>query len=118
MRYRPTKRDRRRVSKMSGCGLTIGEIATVLELSEPTVTKYFKYEIATAALVKNSAVAAALYKQATRFGNVSAMTFWLKCRARWKPESSEFEESQTAAQQARSIREALLSLDELENAEV
>jgi len=118
VRYRPTKRDRRRVSKMAGCGMTVEEIGTVLELSHQTVSKHFKYELAASALTKNASVAGALYKQATRYGHVGAMTFWLKCRARWKPEANDFEEGLSAQQQARAIRDALATLNDLEDAEV
>jgi hypothetical protein len=85
-RYRPTDHDRRQVRMMAGMGLTHLEISAVMEISAPTLRRYFRIELDVGPLEANAQVAASLYRQATDKArpNVVAAIFWLKCRAGWR----------------------------------
>lgn len=75
-----------KVKLLSAMGLTSVEIGLVIELSAPTVTKYYRRECEVGALEAHAAVAQSLYRAATDKlkPNVIACIFYLKCRAGWR----------------------------------
>ncbi|EQD45984.1 hypothetical protein B1B_12788, partial [mine drainage metagenome] len=56
---------------------------THLGISPGTLRKYYRRELDTGIVAANMAVAGTLFKLATKGENVTAMIFWLKCRAHW-----------------------------------
>ncbi len=68
-------------------GIPHHEIARVIGISEPTLRKYYRDELETAAIIANAAVANSLYRKATSDTHPQAVTaaiFWLKTKAGWK----------------------------------
>lgn len=107
--YVPTERDRAQVKALAAMGATIFEISTVMQLSEPTIRKYFQVEIATGAIEANAKVAQSLYKQATDPAkpNITACIFWLKARAGWRDGSrGSSEEEETPGKKILAQRDA------------
>lgn len=84
--YEPTDRDREQVKTMSAMGIPDYDIAKVMQMSGPTLRKYFYEELDVGHIQANAQVAQSLFKLATDKDkpNVSAAIFWLKCRARWR----------------------------------
>lgn len=84
--YTPTEKDRTQVKMLSGMGVTCADIALFLEISEPTMRKYYQHELDIGFVQANAQVAQSLFKQATDKDkpNVIAAIFWLKTRAGWK----------------------------------
>jgi DNA-binding transcriptional MerR regulator len=70
--YRPTSSEREKVAVLLAAGMSLGEIAKVLDKSEPTVRKHFAAEISTGALRKRADVLTALSRTALG-GNVAAL---------------------------------------------
>lgn len=83
--YQPTEKDRAQVRMLSGMGVPDYDIAKVMQISAPTLRKYFAHELEVGHIEANAQVARSLYKQATDpvKPNVTAAIFWLKTRARW-----------------------------------
>lgn len=84
--HTPTDHTREQVKALAAMGATLFEVSTVMQLSEPTLQKYYATELATGAIQANAKVAQSLYRQATRADkpNVTAAIFWLKARAGWR----------------------------------
>lgn len=84
--YEPTEKDRLQVKMLSAMGIPDYDIAKVMQISPPTLRKYFFTELESGHIEANAQVAQSLFKQATDKDkpNVSAAIFWLKCRARWR----------------------------------
>lgn len=85
-RYKPTDEDRRQVKALVGFGLTIPQIAIVMDKGEATIKRHFKTELRSGKLVANAKVAQSLFKVATEgkgSPQVSAAIFWLKTQGRW-----------------------------------
>ena len=80
---------RNKVFMLSTVGTRHEDIATVLNISADTLTKYYHDELAKGRIEANASVAETLFKQAKE-GNTTAMIFWLKSRAKWK-ESTQHE---------------------------
>lgn len=85
----PTGDTRNKVFMLSTVGTRHEDIATVLNISTDTLTKYYHDELAKGRIEANASVAETLFKQAKE-GNTTAMIFWLKSRAKWK-ESTQHE---------------------------
>jgi len=68
---------------MAGYGIPEAHIARVLGIDPKTLRKHYRDELDTGHIKANAHIAESLYK-AARGGNVTAMIFWLKTRARWK----------------------------------
>lgn len=79
----PTKENRKLVESMAAAGVTQADIGIVLELSESTIAKYYRREINRASLLANTAVAGKLYEKCMA-GDITAIIFWLKTRAKWR----------------------------------
>ena len=94
--FKPTDEQRTLVERLSSLGIRIDEMPVFVAgsngkpISEPTLNKYFKKEIANGRLKANVTVANALYRNATEssekfpHGNTGAQIFWLKSQAGWK----------------------------------
>jgi hypothetical protein len=93
-RHLPDATTRNKVFMLSTVGTRHEDIATVLNISADTLTKYYKEELDKGRIEANASVAETLFKQAKE-GNTTAMIFWLKSRAKWK-ESTQHEISGNA----------------------
>ena len=82
----PDETTRNKVFMLSTVGTRHEDIATVLNISADTLTKYYHDELAKGRIEANASVAETLFKQAKE-GNTTAMIFWLKSRAKWKETS-------------------------------
>ena len=71
------------VSAMVRVGTPQDEVAAVLEISPGTLRTHFRRELDAAMAVANATVGTKLFDLATG-GNLTAIIFWLKCRAGWK----------------------------------
>lgn len=85
-RHLPDETTRTKVYTLSVVGTRHEDIATVLNISADTLTKYYQDELAKGRIEANASVAETLFKQAKE-GNTTAMIFWLKSRAKWKETS-------------------------------
>jgi len=83
--HQPNDKDRKTVETMASHGIPELDIAQVIEISAPTLRKWYRHELDTGAIKANSMVAQSLYKKALGDGNgaVAACIFWLKVRAGW-----------------------------------
>lgn len=75
------------VAAMTAYGIPQIEIAAIVEVSLPTLRKYFFREIETATAKANAKVAETLFNIATKGEGkerVTACIFWLKTRAGWR----------------------------------
>src|SRR4249920_1038431 len=77
--HEPSEKDRRSVESMASYGIP------VLDISQPTLNKWYSYELQTGHIKANSMVAQSLYQKAMGSGQgaVTACIFWLKVRAGW-----------------------------------
>jgi hypothetical protein len=84
--YTPTDKDRKQVKMLSGMGVPCADIAALIEISEPTMRKYYQTELDTGYVSANAQVAQSLFKQATDKDkpNVIAAIFWMKTRGGWR----------------------------------
>ncbi len=104
--YTPTDKDRKQVKMLSGMGVPCADIAALIELSEPTMRKYYQHELDTGYIQANAQVAQSLFKQATDKDkpNTIAAIFWMKTRGGWKEsqhvETGKKDEKKEAAKQA------------------
>lgn len=69
---------------MVSYGTPIDQIEKVLDISRPTLKKYFQRELDTGAPEANAQVAKALFNAAVKDKSVAAMMHWLNSRANWK----------------------------------
>ena len=67
---------------LSGVGVPQDEIAKLIGCTAKTLRKHFRRDLDQGAAEANAVVAGYLF-QAAKEGNVTAMIFWLKTRARW-----------------------------------
>ncbi len=81
--FAATEQQREKVRSLSAVGIPQDDIARLLGCTGKTLRKHFRHELDFAALEANAAVAGYLFR-AARDGNVTAMIFWMKTRARWK----------------------------------
>ena len=89
--YQPTDRDRKQVRMMSGMGIPDYDIAKMLQVSTPTLRKYFAEELECGHIEANTKVAMSLFRMATHPDkpNVAAAIFWCKTRMRWAEASDD-----------------------------
>ena len=85
--FEPTADQRKQVRAMVAYGVPLSDIAPVIGVSRPTLSKHFAREIETAAAEANAKVGQSLYQQAVEKGNVTAQIFWLKTKAGWRESS-------------------------------
>lgn len=85
--WEPSAKDRETVRSMTSYGIPQHEICAVLKVTKPTLERRCRQELDTGAAVANAAVAASMYKMATRGPysvRFSAAKYWLACRAGWR----------------------------------
>ena len=81
--HEPTETTRELVKSLSGFGVPQEDICVVLDVTEPTLRKYYRREIDLGFAQANAKVGESLFKQATS-GNTAAAIFWMKARAGWR----------------------------------
>ena len=81
--WEPTAEERKLVASLAAYGVRQEEIAAVVSVSVDSLARHCRKELDTGAIRANARVAEALYQKAVN-GNVTAMIFWLKTRARWR----------------------------------
>jgi hypothetical protein len=86
----PTADNRKTVEAMAAYGITEEDIARVIDVSEPTLRKYYPNELDLGRVKANAKVAERLFQIATGSGReaVTACIFWLKVRAGWSEYSA------------------------------
>lgn len=92
--YEPSEKDRAFVKTLTGYGIPDYEIAAVLNMTPPTLRKYYSHELQIGHTEMNAKVASSLYRRAIGDGPdaVKAAMFWLERRAGWKPPPREYVE--------------------------
>lgn len=106
--YQPTDAVRAQVKQMAAFGLTADEIGCVLQLSRPTVHKYFHVELTMGGPHATVRVAQSLYQQAidpTHPKSAIACMFWLKCRAGWREQDIDGSKKAQVQEHARTAHE-------------
>ena len=80
-----TEENARMVTQLSGLGLPHEQICSILNISKPSLYKYYQEELLNGKATANAQVAENLFKIATGTGReaVTACLFWLKCQAKW-----------------------------------
>ena len=82
--FSPTDEQRRTVRAMSGFGIPQADIATLLEIDDKTLRKYFRREIDRGSIEATAKVAQTLFQMATSGQNTAAAIFWMKARGGWR----------------------------------
>lgn len=80
--HRPTELTKAKVEAFTCAGFDQERIAAYLDISVPTLTKYYKDELIKSKMEKTSALEKNLYKDALE-GNSQSREFWLKCQGGW-----------------------------------
>ena len=100
--YEPTDKERGQVKMLSAMGIPDYDIAKVMQISGPTLRKYFFQELEVGQIESTAKVAQSLFKQATgEKPNVTAAIFWLKCRAGWREDGEAIGKKAQAEEHAR-----------------
>ena len=84
--FKSTNELRAKVRQLSAFGVSQHDVAKIVECSPKTLRKHFRCELDRGAAEANAAIAGYLFQNA-KAGNVAAQIFWLKTRARWKPDT-------------------------------
>ncbi len=82
-KHKPTDATKEQVRSFAAIGTPQEDIAKVIGVSKNTLLLHYRHELDTATTKANGAVAGKLYSKCMD-GNVTAMIFWLKTRARWR----------------------------------
>ena len=80
--FKPTAELRARVHHLAGVGVPQDDIAKIVGCTGKTLRKHFRRELDQGVAEANAMIAGYLF-QAAKGGNIAAMIFWLKTRARW-----------------------------------
>lgn len=91
-KYVPTDKSRIEVTALKSCGITNDLIAQYLGISHDTLERHYRHELSTAQIKANTEMAMTLYKKGLN-GDVTAMIFWLKTRAKWRTEDAKILDS-------------------------
>lgn len=89
--HEPTDKTRAEVAALTSFGNTQEEIASYIGICVDTLAKHYRYELDTSVIRANAQVARALFNKAIAQDDLSAQTFWLKTRARWRTADQEKE---------------------------
>ena len=75
----------RMVTQLSGLGLPHEQICSILNISKPSLYKYYNEELIKGKATANAKISENLFSIATGTGReaVTACIFWLKTQARW-----------------------------------
>lgn len=108
-RHIVTDETRGKVSALKSYGVSHEDIAKYLGISADILPNHYQKELETAQTVANAAVAAKLYKKATKDEDLTAMIFWLKTRARWRTEDTKhsLESNDELNKEIKALRESL-----------
>ena len=82
--FEPGSEQADQVEKMTALGMSAKDIGAILRIEPKLLSKYYKYELETAAERINQQVAKVALQQALGGANPQATQFWLKTRAGWK----------------------------------
>lgn len=79
-----TEENERLVTQLSGLGLPHEQICSILNISKPSLYKYYQEELIKGKATANAKISENLFKIATGTGReaVTACIFWLKNQAR------------------------------------
>lgn len=89
----PTEADKERVIDLAGKGFTPGEISHYIfkedgsSVSESTIIKKFKKELAFGRVKTDNLVASVMQEMATSGENTKATMFWLESRRKWNKDN-------------------------------
>lgn len=92
--FQPTDEQRRSVELMAAFGIPIEQMTIIIvdaqnrPIAENTLRKHFKKELETGLVKANTKIARRLFEKADA-GDITAIIFWLKTRARWKESPQE-----------------------------
>ena len=80
-----TEETTRMVTQLSGLGIPHDQICSMLDISKPTLYKYYDEELLKGKATANAKISQNLFNIATGTGReaVTACIFWLKTQARW-----------------------------------
>jgi hypothetical protein len=81
--HEPTPTTRQLVQLHATVGTQHEVISSLLGIDRKTLMKYYRAELDESLAQANATIGGALFNQAKN-GNVAAMIFWLKTRARWR----------------------------------
>jgi hypothetical protein len=81
-KHEPTEELRAQVRSLAGLGITQANIARLIGTDAETLAKYYRddLDVGQAQAIVN--ISGKCYRAADK-GNLTAMIFWLKCRAGW-----------------------------------
>src|SRR5215469_14830710 len=88
-----------RVRELAGVGVPQDDIARIIGCSPKTLRKRLRDELDLGVAEANATIAGCLFA-AAKGGNVPAMMFWLKTRARWRERTAADEEAPAADEEA------------------
>src|SRR5215467_6265877 len=74
---------REKVSHLAGVGVRQDDIANMVGCAPKTLRKRFRAELDRGVAEANAVIASCLFATA-KAGNIAAMIFWMKTRARWR----------------------------------
>lgn len=86
--YKPSPEERAKVRMMALNGVNQDDIAATIGIARKTLAKAFAAELTQSTHELNAKVAGKLY-QLCMEGEISAIIFWLKCKARWNQKAGE-----------------------------
>ena len=81
--HKPTDATRQAIQLHAMVGTRHDILCEIMDVSLPTLYKYYKKELDTARDMANATIAGSLYKKALS-GDTASMIFWMKTRARWR----------------------------------
>ena len=81
-----TDEDKELVRKLSGLGITHNQICSIMNITKPTLYKYYQTQLDLGKAQANTKVAENLFRMATGTGReaVTSAIFWLKTQAGWR----------------------------------
>lgn len=107
--FKPTRGQAVQVEKMRALGLNTREISLVLQIEKSLLEFYYSYELKTAKLRTNVAVAKVALTMALSGADSDMTRFWLKTQAGWKEKDVvEHEGLDAVADEAKAARAKLL----------
>jgi hypothetical protein len=81
-KHEPTDETRRLVESSSGIGLPHEQIATLLEIDDKTLRKWYRDELDKGKAKAHLKIAQTLFNKATK-GDTTSLIWWTKTQMRW-----------------------------------
>jgi hypothetical protein len=81
--HEPTEKNRNLVRSLAGIGVPQDDIAILVEITKPTLHKYYREEMDKGMAEANAKVAKTLFERAVS-GDLGAAIFWAKARMGWR----------------------------------